>query len=93
MDYCPTDKMWCDILKNPKQGAPYRQDCSHLMNVPVEYYDKVDHKATYPALLDTKHDDKIRVLPSNRNMPKSNPNQVRRSVLVSGLKEVIWYST
>ena len=34
VEYCPTGKMWCDIVKKPKQGAPYRLDRSHLMNVP-----------------------------------------------------------
>ena len=55
--------MWCDILNNPKQGAPSIQDCSHLMNVPVDYDDKVERKANHPTLLVIKQDDEIKVTP------------------------------
>ena len=48
VNYCPTEKMWCDLLNKPNQRAPYRLDCSHLMNVPLYYDDKIDHKATHP---------------------------------------------
>ena len=46
MGYCPTEKMGCDILNKTKQGDPYRLDCSHLMNFPVDYEDKFEQKAT-----------------------------------------------
>ena len=55
--------MWCDILNNPKQGAPSIQDCSHLMNVPVDYDDKVERKANHPTLLGIKQDNGIKVTP------------------------------
>ena len=55
--------MWCDILKISKQGAPYRLDRSHLMNISLGYDDEVVHKATHPALLETKRDNKIELPP------------------------------
>ena len=93
MDYCPIEKMWCDILNKPKQGAPYWLDHSHFMNVPVYYDYEVDHNATHPTLLDTKQDNKIEFLPRNWNIPKADPNPVRRSVLGSGLEDSRWDST
>ena len=71
VEYCPTEKMWWDILNNPKQSAPYRMDCSHLINVTLDYDDEVDLKADHPALLDTNQDDKIKVLSHNRNIPRT----------------------
>ena len=65
MQYFPTEKFWCDVLKNPNKGAPYRLDCIHLMNVPVYCDDKVECKATHPALLDTNPDNNIEVPPRN----------------------------
>ena len=57
------------------------------MKVPVYYDDEVDQKATHLALLYTKQDEEIEVLPRNWNTPKADPSPVRRSVLESGLKE------
>ena len=90
VDYCPTDNMWCDILKNPNQGAPYRLDCSHLINFPVDFVDKVDRKDNHPALLVTNQDDDIEVLPRNHNIPKADPSPVRRTVLGNGLNNFMW---
>ena len=80
--------MWCHILNNINQGAPYRLYHSHIMNVPIDYDDKVDHKATRPALLYTKQDNKTEVLPNNWNIPKAYPTLLHRSVLGDGLKKV-----
>ena len=49
--------MWCDILNKPKQGASYRLNRSHLMNVPVEYDDDVERRLTHLALLNKGDDD------------------------------------
>jgi len=40
VEYCPAEKMWCHILNKPKQGASYRLNRNHIMNVPV-YYDLI----------------------------------------------------
>ena len=90
MEYCPTKKMGCDILNKPNQGAPYRMECSHLMNFPVDYNNKVEPKATHPAVLDTKQDNMIEVLPRNCNIPKDNPSPVHKSVLGGVLKKLRW---
>ena len=90
MEYCPTEKMWCDIHNNPKQGTPYRLNRSHLMNVPVDYDDEVECKATHPVLLGTKQDKEIKVPPCNRNIPKADPSPVHRSVLGNGFMELRW---
>ena len=82
--------MWCGILNKPKTGRPYRLDHSHIMNVPVDYDNEVERKATNPALLDIKQDDEIEDPPRNRNISKANQSPVRRGVLESGLEEVRW---
>ena len=53
VEYCPTEMMWADVLNKPKQGKGFRLDRSHLMNVPVDYDDEVERKATHPDLLPT----------------------------------------
>ena len=45
VEYFLTEKMWCDIINNTKQGASNIMYCSHLMNVPVDYDGKVERKA------------------------------------------------
>ena len=45
--------MWSNILNKPKQGPPFKKDRSILMNVPVDYDDEVERKATHPGLLPT----------------------------------------
>ena len=35
----PSERMWSDMLAKPKQGAAFRFDRSHLMNVPEVYDD------------------------------------------------------
>ena len=43
--------MWTDILNNPEQGMKFRKDRSDLMNVPVDYDDKVEIEKIHPLLL------------------------------------------
>ena len=83
--------MWCDILNKPNQGALYRLNFIHLMNVPVYYDYEVDHNATHPTLSDTKQNNKIEFLPRNWNIPKADPSPVRSNVLGNVIKEVRWY--
>ena len=90
VEYWPTEKMWCDILNKPKKGSPYRLDKIQLMNVTVDYDNQVESKDNHPTILNTKKDNGIVVLPRNRNIPKADPNPVRRNVLGSSLKEVGW---
>ena len=49
--YEPTDVMWSDVLKKPKQGQPYRVMHGQLINCLVDYDDDVEHRATHPCLL------------------------------------------
>ena len=90
VEYCPTEKMWCDILNKPKQGASYRLDRSHLMNVPIEYDDDVERRLTHPALLDKGDDDDVIIPPLDQKPPTAVPEPVRRSVLRDSLKKVTW---
>ena len=64
MEDCPTNKIWCDILNNPNQGALYSLDHINFMNFTVYYGDRNERKATCPTLLDTNQDNKIKVLPA-----------------------------
>ena len=90
MEYCPTNKIWCDILNKPNQGALYRLDHIHFMNFTVEYDAGVERKATCPTLLYTKQDNNIKVLPRNWNITKVDPSPMRRSMLENGIEEVRW---
>ena len=49
--YCPTEKMWSDVLNKPKQGGTFRKDSAMLMGVPVEYDDDVEYRRTRQELL------------------------------------------
>ena len=49
--YCPTEKMWSDVLNKPKQGGPFRKDRAILMCIPEEYDDNVEYRRTHPELL------------------------------------------
>ena len=90
MEYCTTNNMWYDILNNQNQGALYSLDHIHFMNFTVDYDAGVERKATCPTVLDTKHYNKIKVLPHNFNITKVDPNPVRRSMLDNGIEEVRW---
>ena len=61
------------------------------MNIPVDYDDEVERKATHPKLLDKVTD--YEILPRTRNKPKANPSAVHRSVLGNSplrQKQVSW---
>ena len=51
VQYCPTKKMWTDVLNKPEQGAKFRLDRAELMNVPVDYDDNVEMRRTHPKLM------------------------------------------
>jgi hypothetical protein len=57
--HCPAETMWADVLNKPKQGAAFRLDRSHLMNVPVDYDDDVERSKTHPKLLTFKNEGAI----------------------------------
>jgi hypothetical protein len=37
LKYCPTERMWADVLTKPLQGHKFREMRSFLMNCPLEY--------------------------------------------------------
>ena len=39
IEHCPTDQMWTDINKKPKQGAVFRDFRGHVMGIPADYND------------------------------------------------------
>ena len=53
IQYCPTDKMWSDVLNNPKQGALFCSDKAMLikMNLPLDYDDNDELKKTHADIL------------------------------------------
>ena len=57
VQYCPTEKMWTNVLNKPEQGAKFRLDRAELMNVPVDYDDDVERRWTHPKLL--SRDDQV----------------------------------
>ena len=76
---CHTSKMWVDMNTKPKQGTPFKIDRSSLMNVPVDYDDKIERAKTEPMLL-----------PAPNTNPKSTINQ---SKLVDSRRSVLRDST
>jgi len=78
VEYCPVEKMWCDILNKPKQGASHRLNMSHLMNVPIEYNDDVERRLTHLLVLDKGDDNDIIILPLDQKQRKAVPEPVRR---------------
>jgi len=86
--YRPAEKMRCDVLNKPKQGASHRLDRSHLMNVPIEYDDNMEHRNTNTALLDKGTNDAIVIPPLTRQQPEDVPKLVCRSVLRDSLRKV-----
>ena len=45
---CPTEIMSANVHTNPKQEAPFRLDRGHLMNIPINYNDDIEHSKTHP---------------------------------------------
>ena len=37
LKYCPTERMWADVLTKPLQGNKFREMHSFLMNCPLDY--------------------------------------------------------
>ena len=76
MQYCPTEKMWSDVLNKPKQGSPFCEDRSMLMNVPVKYDVEEERKITHVDLLPKPEDDYNLAFPE-----LGQPSKASRSVL------------
>ena len=52
VEYQPTEKMYSDVLTNPKQGKAFRIDQAMLMNCSEDYDDNEERKKTHPSLLE-----------------------------------------
>ncbi len=52
--YCCTEKMLSDILNKLNKGSSFNKDRVMLMNVPVDYDDRVEFVQTNPGLLPQK---------------------------------------
>jgi hypothetical protein len=74
--YCPTEKMWSDVLNKPKQGGPFRKDRAMLMGVPEEYDDNVEYRKTHQELLPNSDKENL----DNIRAPEK-PTSSSRSVL------------
>ena len=77
--------MWCDALNKskPKQGGSYILDRIHLMNVPIEYDNDVEHRNIHQELLHKGDDDVIVIPPLSQKQLEAIPKLVHRSVLKS----------
>ena len=51
MEFRGTGVMWSEILNRPKQGKSFSDFREMLMNVPEDYDDEVERRATHPSLL------------------------------------------
>ena len=80
-------KMWVDMITKPKQGTPFRRDCSILRNVDVDYDDELERKNTDPRLLPTSDKEKPFIPIPRPNLtierPRTRTSNRRRSVLGS----------
>ena len=80
--HCPAEGMWADVLNKPKQGASFRRDRSHLMNVPTDYDDEIEQSRTHPKLLAFENEGVHAAPTKARTVLKgARPVQHRRSVL------------
>ena len=90
--YCPTEKMWSDVLNKPKQGGPFRKDRAMLMGVPVEYDDNVEYHRTHQELLPSNEKenlDHVRALKKPTSFSRRMVGKVGNSENISGvLKQV-----
>ena len=78
-----TEKIWVDMLTKPKQGTPFRRDRSILMNVNIDYDDKLERKNTDPRLLPNP-DKEMPCIPiphPNPTIERSSTSNCCRSVL------------
>ena len=76
IQYCPTEKMWSNVLNKPKQGGPFGKDPARLMGVPEEYDDNVKYRRTHQELLPTEEKENLDV-----HRPSKKPKTSSRSVL------------
>ena len=86
--YCPTEKMWSNVLNKPKQGAPFRKDRAMLMGIPVEYDDHVEYRRTQQELLPKEDKENLDGLrPSKKPMTSSRSvlGQVGNSPIIPGV--------
>jgi hypothetical protein len=74
--YCPTKKMWSNVLNKPKQGSPFRKDRAVLMGIPKEYDDHVEYRRTQQELLPTEGKENL-----DKHRPSKKPKTSSRSVL------------
>ena len=43
VQYCPTTKMWANLINKPNQGEAFRKDRAIIMNYSQKYDNKVEH--------------------------------------------------
>ena len=77
--YCPTKKMWSNVLNKPKQGAPFRKDPAMMMDVPVEYDNNVKYFRTHPNLLPPEDKENLE-LDGSYKIPLSSSRSVLKNV-------------
>ena len=77
LQYCPTERMWADVLTKPLQGAKFRLMRAFLMNCPIDYSENhvINSIPTKTPSL-SKHD-----LPSSHKhiqpfVPSDNPSDI-----------------
>ena len=74
--YCPTEKIWSNILNKPKQGGQFRKDRAMLMGVPEEYDDNVVYCSTQQELLPNEEKESL-----DANRASKKPMTSSKSVL------------
>ena len=80
--HCPPEGMWADVLNKPKQGASFRRDRGHLMNVPTDYDNEIERSRTHPKLLTFEKEGVQDAPAKSRTVLKGAlPVQHRKSVL------------
>jgi hypothetical protein len=64
IEHCPTDQMWTDINRKPKQGLVFRVFRGHVMGIPADYRDS-DYEGKVPL------SPKVSMLPLTKEQPAS----------------------
>ena len=72
VNYCPTEKMWSDVLTKPLQREKFRKMMSMLMNCPKDYFE-IPGDSLYPGSKQKsshdKHQQKMMPKSTRLNMP------------------------
>ena len=92
--HAPTEEMWSDLLTKPQQGMLFKRMRAELMNVDVNYDDKLEQANTHPALLpqivEAASSETVEMLRKAGVTTATKRAKVVNPTVVSASKRVTW---